>query len=226
MRCSQAQRLVNDHIDSRLNREQIQGLERHLETCGSCRRLLGDLTSIVDGAKQMEAVVPSSDLWSRIEAHATERPGSTAVRSARRNRFSDFFPVQRSLALAMSTVLVVVVLAGLLYRGPSLLENMGLSIGGRDRQEIAAAHLREAEHHYKLAIAELSGAISKQSDMDPALATVFKENLEIIDHSIQLCRNAVDRYPESLDAELYLMASYRQKIELLNEIKRITTRHV
>lgn len=223
MRCSQAQKLVNDHIDLILNRKQIENLERHLEACGSCRKLLGDMESIVNEAKRLESVSPSEDLWPSIRARVTERPGSVAFKSTRKNLFSDFFRFQKPLAFALSTLLAVIILTGLFYRDLPLLQNIRIFNGKPDQPEIAMAHLREAERHYKMAIAELSASISEErGNIDPELARVLKENTEIIDNSILACRNAVNRYPDNLDATLYLIASYRKKVELLTEIKRIT----
>jgi len=223
MRCSQAQKLVNDHIDLRLNREQIENLERHLEACGSCRKLLGDMESIINEAKLLESVSPSADLWPSIKEGVAGKPGSGAFNLTRMNPFSEFFRFKRSFAFAMSSILAVLVLTGFLYRDLPLLQNIRIFNGKQDQQEIAMTHLREAERYYKMAIAELNVSISEErGNIDPELARVFKKNTEIIDNSILACRNAVNRYPENLDATLYLIASYRKKIELLTEIKRIT----
>ena len=223
MRCSQAQKLINDHIDLRLNGEQIEGLEQHLEICKSCRELLGDMESIVNEAKRLEIVFPSADLWPSIKERVTGTPGGVAFKLPRKNQLSEFFRFQKPFAFAASALLMVVVLTGLFYQDLPLLQNMRIFNGKADPQEIAMNHLSQAEHHYKMAIAELNGAISgRQSHMDPELAVVFRENLEVIDNSILACLSAVKRYPDSLDTKLYLIASYREKIDLLNEIKRIT----
>ena len=123
----------------------------------------------------------------------------------------------------MSFTLTVLVLTGLFYRDLPLFQDMWIFNGKQGQQETAIAHLREAERHYRIAIAELNASISERwGNMDPELARVFKENTEIMDNSILACRAAVNRYPENMDASLYLIASYRKKIELLTEIKRIT----
>lgn len=223
MRCSQAQKLVNDHIDLRLNRDQIESLERHLEACGSCRELLEDMKSMVNEAKRLESVSPSADLWPLIKEGVTGKSGSVAFRSTRKIKFPDLFRFQKPFAFAVSAVLMVIILTALFYHDLPLLQNMRIFDEKPDRQEIAITHLREAERHYKMAIAELNASIAEEwRNMDPELASVFKKNTEIIDNSILACRNAINRYPENLDAKLYLLASYRKKIELLNEIKRIT----
>lgn len=223
MRCSQARKLVNDYIDLRLNREQIGRLEQHLEACEGCRKLLGDMESIVHEAKQMERVSPSADLWPSIRESVTGKPRNMAFELPFKSQFSDFFRFQKPFAFAVTALLAVIILSGLFYQDLPLLQNMRVFNGRPDQQRIAMTHLRKAERHYRMAIAELNGAIfEKQGHIDPELSEMFKENLEIIDNSILACLNAVRRYPENLDAELYLIASYRKKIDLLNEIKRIT----
>lgn len=223
MKCSRAQKSINDHIDCKLNRKQIEDLERHLEACGSCRKLLTDMESIVSEAKRLERVSPSTDLWSTIKVRVTGRPGKGAFKLARKNQFSDFFRFQKPFVFAVSTMLAAIILTGLFYRDLPLLESMRIFSGKPDPQNIAFTHLKEAERHYRIAIAQLSGDISeKQGDMDPELTEVLEENMEIIDNSILACLDAVNRHPENIDAKLYLLASYRKKIELLNEIKRIS----
>ncbi len=223
MRCSQAQRRVNDRIDHRLNREQIENLDRHLDACENCRGLFEDLASIVTAAGQLENVSPTADLWPSIKEKVTGRAGGAALKLARRNPFLDIFQFQKPFAFAASALLVVMMVTGLFYRDLPVFQNMGESTGKPTQRKTVAAHLREAEHHYQMAIAELSGAIPEiQENMDPELAEVFAKNMRIIDNSILVCRNAINRYPDNLDAKLYLFASYKRKIELLSEIKRIT----
>ena len=49
MRCTKAQKLINDHIDNLLDTGQARYLENHLERCGNCRALLADVSANTAG---------------------------------------------------------------------------------------------------------------------------------------------------------------------------------
>jgi hypothetical protein len=53
---------------------------------------------------------------------------------------------------------------------------------------------------------------------------VFRENLEIIDNSIRICQAAIQEHPGDKAANALLMACYRKKIDLLNEIRDLAMR--
>jgi hypothetical protein len=84
---------------------------------------------------------------------------------------------------------------------------------------VGSNQFQEVDRHYQLAIEALNKAISEQNvELNPELAAVFEENLEIIDDAIRSFRIAMSEYPEDQEANEYLLICYRKKLELLGEM--------
>ena len=216
MRCSQAQRLINDHIDNLLERRQVQKLEGHLQKCPRCRNLLIEMVSIVNEAKQLETIQPSEDLWPAIKEKIPGKDRKAIIRPQERRPLFGLIPYPAGLTFAVSALLAAIILVSLFYYGFPLIRN-----GENDPEKIALNHLKEAEQHYQFAIDALNRAISDQkAKLGPELTAVFKRNLEIIDDSIRACQEAINASPENRVANAYLLICYRKKLELLNEIKK------
>lgn len=217
MRCSKAQRLINDHVDSLLKTRQIRSLESHTQKCANCRDLLIDMESILNNAKELEIFQPSDDLWSAIKEQATQKDRKTNTHISWKSLFPETSRYPRGLSYGLRAIIAVIILAPLLYYSLPYMQNTR-----NNPEEIAMDHFRLAEQHYQSAIEALDRAIEAlDEELSPELAVVFEKNLEIIDESIQVCKSAIDESPESPEANKLLLICYRKKIELLNEIKDI-----
>ena len=217
MRCSKAQKLINDHVDHLLDNRKVQKLEGHLRKCTHCRDLLVEMRSMVSEAKQLEIIPLSEDLWPAIRNKIEEKHGAAVVRQPGKRPFFGFslYPVR--LAYAISTLLAAVILVSLFYYGLPFIRN-----GKNDLNKKELDHLRVEEQNYQAAIIALDKAISDQNiKLSPELATVFKTNLGIIDDSIRACQAAMGKDRENRVANLHLLMCYRKKMELLNEIKNV-----
>jgi tetratricopeptide (TPR) repeat protein len=108
---------------------------------------------------------------------------------------------------------------------------IGLRIGnqsgiqnGTSGQEYALAKIQEAEQHYKLAIKALWEAVQSQKDnLDPKIAETFRINLELIDASLADCRRAVENDPRNMESRYYLLAVYKKKAELLDNMIEVSS---
>ncbi len=220
MRCAKAQRLISDHIDKLLNGRQTQVLEQHLKECPACTELLNGMRMIAGEAKNMEAVLPSENLWAGIEnqIHKNDRKSRSRPSGMRWSfRFSLY---SRELAFSVSGFLAGLVLMTLFYYGIPFIQK-DKSIPG----QVASNQFKEVERHYQLAIEDLNQAISEQNvELSPELAAVFEENLEIIDDAIRSFRTAMNEHPEDQEANEYLLICYRKKLELLGEMKDLMNR--
>lgn len=221
MRCSTVKKLISDYIDSDLKARQIVRLEKHLEVCPDCKNLLKNFQRITESAKELEELAPSEDTWLKIEARLKpEEQKVLTFQPRKRLRFSFlFFPPKLKYVLSSAVLLVFIfsaVIVGLQYwRGKDVL-------GGEDLQKYTLAKLDEAERHYQLAIKALWEAVSAQEgNVDTQIAEVFRKNLEIIDSSIIACRQIVLQEPGNIDARNYLLAAYREKMDVLNEMMDI-----
>lgn len=216
MKCSKAQRLINDNVDNLLEINQIRNLKRHINSCTNCRDLLIDMGAIVDNARELETIEPSEDLWPEIKRQFLKKDRKNGVQGKSYWRNFPFYP--RRPAFALSTLLAVLILIPMIYYGFSLIGS-----SDDDRERIALNHFKIAEKHYQSAIEALDRVIEARAvELSPELGAVFKKNLEIIDDSIRICKAAVEQYPENTEANKLLLVCYRKKIELLNEINDLT----
>ena len=218
MRCSQAQILINDHIDHLLDNKKIEKLEGHLQKCSRCRNLLAEMVSMVGEVKQLEVIPISEDLWPSIKRQIIEKDRKEVIRLQGKRPFFGFSRYPVRLAYAVSTLLAVIFLVSLFYYRLPFIRN--------ERNELSKNELENfklAEQEFQTSIAALDKAISDLNvKLNPELATVFKQNLEIIDNSIRACQSAMSGHRENRVANLHLLICYRKKLELLNEMKNIT----
>lgn len=220
MRCEKAQRLISDHTDKLLNGRQTQALEQHLKECPACTELLHDMQMIAAEAKEMESVLPSENLWASIEIQIHKNDRKSRNWPSRIRGFSPFSIYSRELAFSVSGLFVGLVLMTLFYYGiPFIQSNKSIP------DQVASNQFKEVERHYQLAIEALNQAISEQNvELNPELAAVFEENLEIIDDAIRSFRIAMSEYPEDQEANEYLLICYRKKLELLGEMNDLMMR--
>ena len=220
MRCAKAHRLISNHIDKLLNGRQTQALEQHLKECPACTELLDDMQRIARGAKDMESVMPSENLWAGIESQIPKNDWKSRSWPSRTRWSFRFSLYSRELAFSVSGLLAGLVLMTLFYYGTPFKQN-DKSIPG----QVTSNQFKEVERHYQLAIEALNQAISEQNvELSPELAAVFEENLEIIDDAIRSFRTAMNEYPEDQEANEYLLICYRKKLELLGEMKDLMMR--
>ncbi len=221
MKCSKAKRLISDYIDNGLKRRQSARLEKHIQKCSDCRKILEDFREIAKSAKGLEEIAPSHKTWLKIrERLKPEEQRALTLHPQKRTWFGYlFFPPKLKYALSAALVLVFVASAvtiGLKYRGGN-----GL-MGKKDAMKFTLAKLDEAERHYKKAIKALWEAVSAQEgNLTQQVAEVFRKNLEIIDSSIIACREIVLQEPENIDARNFLLAAYREKVDFLQEMMEL-----
>ena len=220
MRCLKAQKLISDHTDNLLKGRQTQALEQHLKECSACKELLNEMRMIAREAKNLESVLPSEDLWERIESRIPEKSRRSRSRLSGIGRFFRFSVYSRELAFSGSGLLAGLVLMTLFYYSTPFMRN-DRSITG----QVTSNQFEEVDRQYQLAIEALNQAILEQNvELSPDLAAVFEENLEIIDDAIRSFRTAMNEYPADQRANEYLLICYRKKLELLGEMKDLMMR--
>ena len=216
MKCIKAQKFISDYIDNLLEAGQVQRLERHLEKCAGCRDFLSDMESIVHNAKELDTLNPSDDLWPFIERELLKKNRHD---HAQQKKSSWSFPLYaKGPAFALSTLLAIIVLVPLIYYGLPHMRNTN-----NDPGKSTVLNYQIAEQHYQSAIKALDQVIEVQeSKLSPELLAVFKKNLAIIDDSIRICKESMEKSPETRETNKLLLICYRKKIELLTEIRDIT----
>jgi len=217
MRCSKAHKLIGDYLDGALGPEEQARLQEHLDSCEDCRSLLQDFEEIVKDAKGLPRHEPSNRVWDAILS-GVHAGGFKAVEpeGGREKRPLVFPSPFLRPRFAWAAALAVVIVAGGIAIGLVPKKNAG-GLLGPDKYTLAK--LEEAEKYYKLAIRALGDAVASQKDgLDPQVTAVFARNLKEIDAAIQDCQSAVSRDPNNLEARIYLLGAYKDKVDFLDNI--------
>jgi len=216
MNCRLAHKSISQYLDGTLDAGRLSALQKHLGSCADCRALLADLGKITGQAKRLAPLDPPDRVWFKIRAGLRERRAAAAERpglvpAPARPRLGFRF------ALASAAALLVVTGGLVVFQpwkpGPAPLEAEEAALNKKTLDK-----LNEAEWHYHEAIRALREAVESQGgSLDPGLAVVFAANLGVVDASIEASRQAVRSDPRDLGARNALLASYSQKVQILNE---------
>ena len=218
MKCANVKKLISEYIDGDLDAGKASFLEKHMETCQECPKLLKDFQQIKQTAKGLSRTEPSSQAWFRIQARLKEKMQGSVPEP--RVRFL-FFPAR--LRYAVSTALLLFIAVGVVVIGLRVWNREG-TVKGSNGQEFAMAKIQEAEQHYKLAIKALWEAVQAQKEnFDPKLAETFRINLELIDATLADCKRAIQSDPGDVESQYYLLAVYKKKAELLDSMIEVSS---
>jgi len=216
MRCSAAKQKISDYIDNELNSTEKQILEKHLEECPECQKLHEDFIKIKADAKGLAEFSPSGQTWFQIAAGIKEKQKKVIHPAPKRQRRYNFS--FNSFGWVLSAVLLLVIIVGAVTIIPKL------TLPATGSQQYVVSKLEEAENYYQKAIDALWEAVSDQENsFDPQLFAVFQKNLNIIDESISACREAVLSRPNNLDSRNFLLAAYKEKRSLLQDMMAVST---
>ena len=219
MRCKKARKWISDYIDGHLTEGKKADLRRHLEGCPECQRVLEDFRGITERAHNLEEVLPSAQTWFRIKSRIKEETETVQAPALEKRKGFDLLTFQPRLKYALITALLLAIVTGGVILGLKYGKRI---FSGMDPQQYTLSKLKEAEHHYQLAIKSLDQAVSAQKGrLDPGVARIFQAHLEIIDFSIKACRQAVFTEPDNLEARNYLLYAYNIKLKLLDEMAAI-----
>lgn len=215
MKCRTARKWISEYIDGDLNAAQKVSLDKHCARCEDCEKLMRDFQKISSRAKDLAPLSPSESTWAKIQEKMTAQEQRVwTLAPQKQSRFS-----RPRLSTVLSAAILLIVVVGLVFvYGPRFWTGQAF-VPEPESHEYTLAKLAEAEHHYQLAIKALSAAASAQNGrLDPQIAEVFRTNLAVIDQSIAACRQAVLNNPDNIEPRKYLLAAYKEKTDLLNEI--------
>ncbi len=215
MRCSKAKKMISDYIDNELTSQQTEVLERHLKECSECRKTLEDFRKIAERSGKLKEMSPPEWSWMRIKA----RIGSQS-KSAQLKLQSRWGWLRAPAFRLTAAVLFVAVVAGVVMINlrPPRNGNTFLFLDTAP-QKYTITKLEEAEDHYQKAIKALREAMaSHEKNMDPEIVRVFHKNLELIDTSIEACKQVVLEHPNNIESRNYLLSVYKKKVDLMEEM--------
>ncbi len=212
MRCDEALRLLDDHIDGTLTANLSAAVAAHLEVCAACRRVeIGTRALLAAASELPPAVEPARDLWPGIAG----RLGATVVPLQARPAVS----WRRLVSLAAAAALLLAATAVVTSRwvGPG---RAGDAAAGRAAALPARLAddpgLAAAVADYERAAAALRSALAqRQAALAPDTLRVVEVNLKVVDTAIAELTRAVAANPNDRDLTLLLASTYQRQIELL-----------
>ena len=220
MRCSKAKKMISDAVDNELTAKQTVSLEKHLKECSGCRQTLDDFRKIAERSGKLKEMSPPEWSWMRIKTRIGPQSNSTQIKLRNRWDWLRTPAFRLTTAAAMMAVVVGAVLIGLRSQRNG---NASLFLDVPS-QKYTIAKLDEAEEHYQKAITALREAmVSHEKNMDPELVKVFHKNLELIDASIDACKQVVLENPNNIDSRNYLLTVYKEKVDLMEEMISINS---
>jgi hypothetical protein len=225
---------IHDYVDEALEPRERAGLERHLEGCAECRRLVDDLRDIRNAVARLKTDLrqPPVRAWARLERAIRLEHPSRSTQSLQGRGGSRTVPTlsRRSMLwLAAAAVLVLATVVGLQFRpgrraaGPagtsaSAPASAGSSVSTGEAAQTVEAELRAAEEHYTKAITGLEQITrTEQGTLDPGTAATLQKNLAVIDQAISESRAALQTQPASEPAQESLVENFKAKIGLLQD---------
>lgn len=226
---------LTDYIDGALDTRERGEIDRHLESCATCRRLVDDSREIKSVASSLELREPPIRSWMRLERaiKLEGRPGAAAGAAA---RFAWAQP-RRLAWLAAAAAIVIATAVGLRFlpagapqRAPATTPAVATApadtapspvtdaASANAAAQTVEAELRQAEDHYEKAIKGLEQiANAEQSVFDPRTAATLQKNLAVIDLAINESRAALRVEPASEPAQQSLLESFKAKMALLQD---------
>jgi anti-sigma-K factor RskA len=226
---------IHDYVDEALDPRARADLERHLEGCAECRRLVDDLREILTAVGRLKTDLrePPVRAWARLErAIRLEHPSRSTQnpRNTQKGLSLRFPRILRSNFgwLAAAAVLVLATVVGLQFRSgrraapggtsTSAPASAGGSASSGEAAQTVEAELRAAEEHYTKAITGLEQITrTEQGTLDPGTAATLQKNLAVIDQAISESRAALQTQPASEPAQESLVENFKAKIGLLQD---------
>ncbi len=217
MKCLTAKKWISEYIDGDLDAAKKAKLDEHCAQCADCQKLLEDFRTISTSARELKTFSPPERTWGKIQEKMTSEEQEVLTLEPQKQ---GWFTLPR-LSYVLSALLLVVFLSLVFIYGPRYWSGQAV-VPELENQSYTLAKLEEAEHHYQLAIKALNeAAMAQKEHLDPQVAEVFRANLELIDQSINVCRQAVLSDPNDIESRKYLLAAYKEKTDLLNEIMAV-----
>lgn len=222
-RCQDFESRLGVLLEPVADAEEVHAVRAHVSTCASCRGVLQDLTRLQTAARGLGPITPPDHVWLHV---AGQLRVSGAMTPAPARRAASLVPW---LGLAAALVLVTLGVY-LVTQAPAPVPSdiVASNAGSSDPVETAVEELSKAAKHYENAMIELEKlAAANDGDLDPTLATMLRNQLELADRAIAESRQAMQSDPTSQPARDSLFEAFRRKVgvlqatvSLMNEMRR------
>jgi hypothetical protein len=86
------------------------------------------------------------------------------------------------------------------------------------RRNTTDAAFLPGERNYVKTIAALDSTIKSDAPLRPSLRVDYEHNLALLDHAIEMTRDAALKNPKDAQAKKFMYAAYQSKVALLNQV--------
>jgi hypothetical protein len=86
------------------------------------------------------------------------------------------------------------------------------------RRTSSSAEFLPGERNYVKTIAALDSTIKSDPPLRPSLRVNYEHNVAVLDHAIEVTREAARKNPNDAQAKKFMYAAYQSKVELLNQV--------
>jgi anti-sigma factor RsiW len=201
---------LSEYVDDELTGAERLAIERHLETCASCRTIVAELRDVVAVARAAEDAAPAHDLWSGI-AHS-------AARRSRRVSVSFVELIAASIFIALISGLTVWVVTGRDARP-------AVAAVQPAEAERASVPVVEAGGTYDRAVTDLLQALDEgRKQLSPRTIEVMERSLATVDRAIAEASAALDKDPGNVFLSLHLARERQRKLALLRQVQALADR--
>ena len=212
---------LSEYLDGELSAADRVALERHIEECFECRRVLGELRQVIARADALPDRAPERDLWAGIAQQIGAKTGNADLKVIElASRRSQKAPRRVSLSLsqlAAASVALMVLSGGIVW---FTLNNHGGSTpsAGSTRNPVTQVSTAQSQitAQYSEALRSLEQDLAASRDkLDPETVAILEENMRAIDAAITEARSALARDPGNLYLNQHLENTMKKKIQLL-----------
>ena len=221
MTCTEAQDLIDEHVEGSLGGAVLHELELHLAGCAGCRAEERELHALLAEAAALPAGIdPPQDLWPAI-----------AARIEREGRFRLLAGPWR-LPLGLAAAVLLASAAYVVWRteptrstpaiaGPAVATASGRPVSVA--MGTLPADLMDAEREYAKATAALMVALEqRRGDLAPQTVASVEENLRQIDVALAQVRAALRQDPDNPQLTRLLTSTHRKKVQTLQQVVKLT----
>ena len=214
IRCDEALRLLDDHLDGTLGAERAAAVAAHLAACDRCRAAEARTLRLLNAAGNLSAEVePARDLWPGV---VVRLQGDVVPLAGRRRAWNRLHWAALAAAAALLVVATAVITVRVASRGPLRVAPAGANGGEALARAAAAGDLTAAVAEYERAAAALRQALAQNGAiLPPATRQVVEENLTIVDAAVARLAGALAGDPGNRELALLLAAAYGRQIDLL-----------